>query len=656
MKIRLLDVLNENNQSSVNEQGAKQFIAGFTGDAKAFKSAKPGVFAAFSDVLAFAKNDKNQIVGLTAKSPNKAVVITNVDDLLHALKVEGGMAADVLAKFNQGLLKSSKTPIDLIDGITKEVVGSKNFVSRYGKMTDSEMKNALKAAGYSDNAIESFMRNAKKDPKFKQAFQKGVTNRKLKRTANGKDKNMSPKGNGSNVPPQQKKTLIEKSRELLNMIKVKKMTWKQLLAWGAGIGVGAAALWWWLYDNETIPDDTPENEPTDTGDWAPCIKELLNSKEGTLIQRPNGEISVFVKTSDYPEGIQFYPNGRVMNTSTKQMGKWKCKDGQAVIKESNNSLNILKEAEIDVETMTGYVDTAVDDLDGLVDTGNLNSLVSILTALKGNTFQGKDAMTEFLSLYKEDEGGDDFVNDVNSVGVKTLGTPGILAKRKILELVKGGGSPTQTSDTKVGLGNIEITWDSATSGGDGGGGNPNPAPRSSFHDCSGKNLPHEFGCRSTQIKEVQVCLGLPEKYQTGNFGPITKKALEDRGIDISNGLTQNIIDSVCKGADQEVTRKREQIKLEPLAPRNIKLAPVNLSNLQLPNIKPLEATPAQFYNALREAGYIIGEDGNNRIKYKGEDLDNQLLGKLDTALSEMGYTRIKQKDKDYGVKYVWEKQ
>jgi hypothetical protein len=52
------------------------------------------------------------------------------------------------------------------------------------------------------------------------------------------------------------------------------------------------------------------------------------------------------------------------------------------------------------------------------------------------------------------------------------------------------------------------------------------------------------------------------------------------------------------------------------------------------------------------------EDGTvlpatNRVKYKGPDLDDEILGKLDGILANKGYERIKQKSKDYGEKYVW---
>ncbi len=203
--------------------------------------------------------------------------------------------------------------------------------------------------------------------------------------------------------------------------------------------------------------------------------------------------------------------------------------------------------------------------------------------------------------------------------------------------------------SKIGLGNIEITWDTPSQ--------DETTPRqSTYRDCNGKPLPHEFGCRSEQIKKAQICLGLPEKYQTGNFGPITKKAIEDKGIDTSNGFTQDILDKVC---DKQTTPLNRE-PIQPITSDRLKIGDLKTPsvNIKLPNIKPLEVSPAQYYNAFRDNGNIVGEDGNNRIKYKGPDLDNTQLGRLDSALSDMGYTRIKQLEdlKRYGSKYVWLKQ
>lgn len=63
------------------------------------------------------------------------------------------------------------------------------------------------------------------------------------------------------------------------------------------------------------------------------------------------------------------------------------------------------------------------------------------------------------------------------------------------------------------------------------------------------NFPFKFGCKNESIKEIQKCLGLPEKLQTGNFGPYTYKSLVNKGYKLNNGITKDIyttITTVCK--------------------------------------------------------------------------------------------------------------
>ena len=641
MKISLLGILKESDQTSINETGAKQFLAGFTGDAKAFKQAKPGLFAAFDDVLKFAKQDKNQIVGFTAKSPNKAVVISSVDDLLYALKTAGAMDDKVLALFNQGLLKSSKTPIDLIDGITREVVGSKTFVSRYGKLTDSEMRKALKAAGYSDTAVNSFMNNAKKNPAFKKAFQKGVAKRR--KTSGGKNKNLNPKGNGQNVPAPQKKTLLEKSKELINNINVKKMTWKQLLAWGAGIGVGGLAIWWFLFDNDNlvIPDDTPETEPTDIGgEWLECIKEIVKSKEGVVTSTSDGTPAVVVKNDEYPQGLVFFTNGRVFDNAGKKKGSWKCKGGVTTIAEQESDGAMAQ----DVDTMIDYLDFPV----------TYSDLKNAGTLLKKYADNGKGK--QFLNLYQQSGlGGGDLAKSLKYV--ITTEPESVQAKANLAtiynNIISGKVSTTSgsTPGAKVGLSNIEITWDGAKQDGGGGGGKITPTPtpkKSSFKDCNGQKLPHEFGCRSEQIKKLQGCLGIEP--QLGNFGPKTKKALEGLGIDVAGGITQEIIDKVCGGG-----RKRERIEPVTIPTRKIdttlKTPDIKLTG---PKITSIYEKGKKLYDDLTGSGILYKELG--RFKYKGDYLSQTDLDELNRYLSALGWKFMKEKDKeDYDVKYVWVK-
>jgi len=560
--LKLISILKEAN---TRVSAVKSFIDKVS-DAAALEKANLPLFNAFKEVLAFSKTDANQIRGVKVGTQNKNNILSTVDELMYALKTTDGMLPETVGLLNQGLLKAKTTPINMIDDIAKDVVAQDRFIRRYGQLTDGKMKEALLAAGYSDNAANSLIANAKKNPKFKTEFKKGV--QKRQKTASGKDKNLKPKTDGSKVPEQQKKTLRERATELMDMIKVKKMTWKQVLAWGAAIGVGALALWWFLYDSDTVPDDLPEDEPTDTGEWAPCIQELLNSKEGYINTTSDGLVRVIVKTEQYVDGLAFYTNGRVFNLTTREKGSWRCKQGQVTISEQE--------------------------------------------------------LMPYAYQYSRDTNTNPNTSAVDSA-------------KQVVQSAIGG--------LKKGLSNIEITWDK-----------PGGGSTSKYHDCNSKSLPHEFGCRSEQIKKVQICLGLPEKYQTGNFGPITKKAIEDKGIDVSNGMTQSVIDKVC-GSQETTPLNREPI--QPITADRLKMSDLTMPkvDIKLPDIKPLEVSDEVFYNALRDNGNIIGEDGNNRIKYKGPDLDEVQLGKLDNVILPMGYTRIKNLEelKPYGSKYVWKK-
>jgi hypothetical protein len=225
----------------------------------------------------------------------------------------------------------------------------------------------------------------------------------------------------------------------------------------------------------------------------------------------------------------------------------------------------------------------------------------------------------------------------------------------------------QATDEKYA--NVHIDWDGEKASGGGGGKIDDAGPakrRSTYSPCADFDLTP--GCKSDYIREIQLCLGLPQKYQTGNFGPITTKALSDAGYDGSK-LTKDVylkITSNCNGSTTEPTKRlnAEPIKLPA---RDIKLP--SMTDMKLPQIAPIiqaNQQPVDLYGALKDAGYLKGdanetrlEDGTvlpatNRVKYKGPDLDTETVSKLDTTLSGLGYDRIKQKlDKSYGDKYVW---
>jgi hypothetical protein len=360
-----------------------------------------------------------------------------------------------------------------------------------------------------------------------------------------------------------------------------------------------------------------------------------------------------------------------MDVAGKKMGTWKCKGTKAVIAETQkiSLVGLLNEqgGEVDVKTMTDYVNVAINDLDGFVDTGNLTSLLNTLKKLNGKTFQGKNAISEFLSLYKDLESGDDFIADVNSVGVATLDAVAVLAKRDIIALAKSGGSATtpKPNTGNKGLGGIDIIWDGQKKEGEKV---TTPVKKSKYHDCSGKDT-FEFGCKAPKIKEIQTCLGMEERYQTGNFGPLTQKALQDAGYDVSKGITVDIynkIKAACTDNSNVRAPKIDNAKIEPLKTNQKPIAPVNIDNVKLPNLQPISQgnKGEKIYNLLKGNFDTRNDEGNegdsyifqegNRIKYKGNALSQENLDMLTSYISSLGYDFMKAKPKDdYEFKYVW---
>ena len=243
----------------------------------------------------------------------------------------------------------------------------------------------------------------------------------------------------------------------------------------------------------------------------------------------------------------------------------------------------------------------------------------------------------------------------------------VLAKRDIIALAKGGGTvPPVPTNGKKGITGIDITWDGQKKSDEKV---IKPIKKSRYHDCSGKDT-FEFGCKSPKIREIQKCLGMEERYQTGNFGPLTKKALEDMSYDTSKGITvemYNRIKSTCTD-NSNVRAPRLDGSIEPLKTNlTPKSAPVNADNLKLPNLQPVtnnNPSGEQLYKLFQGRFETRNEEGNegdsylfeegNRIKYKGNALSQINLNSLNGYISSLGYDFMKAKPKeDYEFKYVW---
>ena len=610
--------------------------------------------------------------------------IRTAEELLAALK-GNRLSKTLKGSLELGVLKSNTKNAKLIDLASENLVRNKVFDQKYAAefaKGQPAYEKALKQAGYSEDAITKIVQKKfnQIDPKTGKPYARPETIAKKDIGATSGKPNPKP-----NVPPPPSniKSLWEKWKTKLQEQLKKKRSWKEMVAWGAGLSIGAAALWYmidqFVADGEK-PAETPPTPPADDTQWAPCVKELLDSKEGTLMQVGASNLTVVrLVTAEYPEGLNFVSNGRVGDIKTGKMGSWKCKDGEVKVQKESIIMSltrlVLSEQanEISDETMDTYVDDAVDDLDGYVAEYNLQSLFDILTALKGKTNNGEDATKKFLEYYKEDEDAD-FVSDVQSVGVRNLSVKAKNMKTQIIALANNTSAQPVTPPVagKIGLSKIDISWDgekpaeTPVGGGSVGGGGKSGV---NYHDCSSKDFPLEFGCISPKIAEIQGCLGITP--QKGYFGPKTKRTMEST-YNLSSGITKTIYDEVkakcgepAKTDDNKVVTPAPEEKPQAQMPTNGENP--DAAGLNKPEVAPEktpepavpEETGRDIYNRLEKQGFFrgskIGE--NNRVPYKGGKLPNSDVQKLDQFFSDEGYKRFEpaKEGKRYGEKYVWRK-
>ena len=224
---------------------------------------------------------------------------------------------------------------------------------------------------------------------------------------------------------------------------------------------------------------------------------------------------------------------------------------------------------------------------------------------------------------------------------------------------------------EVGLNNIDITWDSGKQD-DSSTTVPAKPGGSKYTDCSSYDINKQdipLGCKSPIVREIQKCLGLEPKYQTGNFGPITMNALGGEktitkeiyekikancgsNSSVSGNVATSDVTSVGGGYTPKGLGKVDSSKFD------------YLNNPSSENSTSNES-PAEFYNRLYNEGLLTGDvaktvygDGTSygptkRLKYKGPELSSNQLADLDRIIGGFGYTRIKQKVKGEDIKYVW---
>ena len=454
---------------------------------------------------------------------------------------------------------------------------------------------------------------------------------------------------------------------------------------GAGIGLGAAG---WVAWKLMSPGASSEDVKQSLFDN--CVGNLLDDEGATLTSEDNLMVVTATKTGveeyDKAGGVKFYQNGVMKTVDGKRTGKWSCPVGAtapiAKPEATNEStqpqkiklvdLIMEQSGEVTQEQMTDFVDTAVDDLDGYVGVDNLQSLTNIVKQLQGKTYKGQPALTAFMAYYKEDESGDDFVKDIESVGVSTLGVQGIDAKNDLLKLVGGNASTATGGDgnTKTGVAGITMVWDDEnkkTDDGGGGGGETPPKPQT-FKNCD--TLPFSFGCKNPIIKELQVCLGMDAKYQTGNFGPVTMNALG--GYLEDQKITQKTVDAVkakCNpttgtttGATATTTGTTTGATATTTGTTSSTTAATAPDETSATPEQPQQTTAAQgdnmtdtqFYNKLVQAGNIH-KNLVGRMVYRGPALEPEEKSNLDRQMDDLGYEPARTTGTNKGARYAYKR-
>jgi len=375
--------------------------------------------------------------------------------------------------------------------------------------------------------------------------------------------------------------ILDKIKTLSPKIKNKLMPLKRLLSakWLIILGlIGGGA---YLLLRKKHPELT--DEEIASSQLPQCLLDIMDDDSCAIEVTTAGDPVIYLKTTGVEEydsqgGLKFHIDGTLTNGNGTKKGKWSCKEqvqengtlfsiGMMILNEQSLDLNAN---EVSQKEMINYVDTAVDDLDGFVGIKNLQSLKNILTALNGKTYKGNPAINAFLDYYRQYE-GETFVDDVNSVGVKTLRIPGIELKKEILDLIGIGTAVSNVEagrdgdgNPATGVGGFNITWEE-------GGTTPvNPNPRNrKYVPCA--NFPFQYGCKNDKIREIQICLGMEPRYQTGNFGPITTEKLKENGYDASNGITQELYTLIMKRCAEK--NHPPKLNLNPPVPYSPQVKP-----------------------------------------------------------------------------------
>lgn len=232
--------------------------------------------------------------------------------------------------------------------------------------------------------------------------------------------------------------------------------------------------------------------------------------------------------------------------------------------------------------------------------------------------------------------------------------------------------------------NITITWDEK-----GKTPTPTPSPETgktetqtgttiTYEECN--SFPLVYGCKGDKVKKIQVCLGMPAKYQTGNLGPKTKTALEDwarknktpmmvatntnktnmPGVGVKFGVSEenyNLIVKQCEGGQVSGSTTGGTTTTTGTTSGNTTTTTGTTGNTTTKTTTTVTGeTPSDLYARLVKAKTLVGRLRGRRIVYKGPDLTKEEREKLEVHMKKMGY-RVSRDNFDYrkGDKIVFKR-
>jgi peptidoglycan hydrolase-like protein with peptidoglycan-binding domain len=187
-----------------------------------------------------------KVYGNTGLVLKGGAVIKDAETLIKSFgkTLKGAEGAKVL----QDLLNTGKVTPSLERNIVKEIAASK--ASKLAGQDSAVIINKLKQAGYSDDIARDIAADIKVIEKSTGSTVKTTTKTSAKTSA---------KTGGKVV-----KTVTDSQKQSIKvwLLRNKNWNWKSILKWAATVGITAAALWYFLKDeNIPLPSDVPQTEP-----------------------------------------------------------------------------------------------------------------------------------------------------------------------------------------------------------------------------------------------------------------------------------------------------------------------------------------------------------------------------------------------------------